>query len=132
MIEIGGELRFEGHNDSQFWTFAIEDPSLIKTIHKKFYSLSNLSIASSGNYRNPGHILNPLTSKPSQTNVLSVTVIDKNSTALADAWATALYASPKNEWLNLAKQNNLNAYFIYEEDEEIKNISTSSWYELVE
>ena len=46
--------------------------------------------------------------------------------------ATALYASPKNEWLNLAKQNNLNAYFIYEEDKEIKNISTSSWYELVE
>lgn len=132
MIEIGGELRFEGHNNSQSWTFAIEDPSLIKTIHKKFYSLSNLSIASSGNYRNPGHILNPLTSKPSQTNILSVTVIDKNSTTLADAWATALYASPKNEWLNLAKQNNLNAYFIYEEDEEIKNISTSSWYELVE
>ena len=132
MIEIGGELRFEGHNNSQSWTFAIEDPSLIKTIHKKFYSLSNLSIASSGNYRNPGHILNPLTSKPSKTNILSVTVIDKNSTTLADAWATALYASPKNEWLNLAKQNNLNAYFIYEEDEEIKNISTSGWYELVE
>ena len=35
MIEIGGELRFEGHNNSQSWAFAIEDPSLIKAIHKK-------------------------------------------------------------------------------------------------
>ena len=72
------------------------------------------------------------TKSQDHTNSEPTPVIDKNSTTLADAWATALYASPKNEWLNLAKQNNLNAYFIYEEDEEIKNISTSSWYELVE
>ena len=132
MIEIGGELRFEGVNKSKPWSFAIEDPSLTKTIHKKFSVLKNLSIASSGNYRNPGHILDPNTYKPSKTNLLSVTVIDENSTTLADAWATALYASQSDDWLNLAKQNNLNAYFIYGEEEKVKIIATSKWSELVE
>mgnify|MGYP001175034852 FL=1 len=132
MIEIGGELRFEGVNKSKPWSFAIEDPSLTKAIHKKFSVLKNLSIASSGNYRNPGHILDPNTYKPSKTNLLSVTVIDENSTTLADAWATALYASESDDWLNLAKQNNLNAYFIYGEEEKVKIITTSKWSELVE
>ena len=132
MVEIGGELRFEGLNNSKPWTFAIEDPSLAKTIHKKFSVLRNLSIASSGNYRNPGHILDPNTSEPSNTNLLSVTVIDEDSTTLADAWATALYASQKDDWLKLANKNNLNAYFIYGEDEKVKIISTSKWSELVE
>ena len=77
MIEIGGELRFEGLNNSKAWSFAIEDPTLSKTFHKKFSILANLSIASSGNYRNPGHILDPNTSEPSKTNLLSVTVIGR-------------------------------------------------------
>ncbi len=132
MIEIGGELRFEGLNNSKAWSFAIEDPTLSKTFHKKFSILANLSIASSGNYRNPGHILDPNTSEPSKTNLLSVTVIDEDSTTLADAWATALFASKREDWLNLANVNNLNAYFIYDEDEKIKFISTSKWSDLVE
>jgi thiamine biosynthesis lipoprotein ApbE len=132
VIEIGGELRFEGFNNSKPWAFAIEDPSLAEIIHKRFSVLRNLSIASSGNYRNPGHILDPNTSEPSKTNLLSVTVIDEDSTTLADAWATALYASQKDDWLKLADKNNLNAYFIYGENEKVKIISTSNWSELVE
>ena len=59
-------------------------------------------------------------------------MIDENSTTLADAWATSLYASESDDWLNLAKQNNLNAYFIYGEEEKVKIITTSKWSELVE
>ena len=77
-------------------------------------------------------IADPNTSEPSKTNLLSVTVIDEDSTTLADAWATALFASKREDWLNLANVNNLNAYFIYDEDEKIKFISTSKWSDLVE
>ena len=59
-------------------------------------------------------------------------MIDEDSTTLADAWATALYASQKDDWLKLANKNNLNAYFIYGEDEKVEIISTSKWSELVE
>ena len=119
MIEIGGELRFEGLNNSKAWSFAIEDPTLSKTFHKNFQFLANLSIASSGNYEKSRTytLLDPNTSEPSKTNLLSVTVIDEDSTTLADTWATALLLPKREDWLNLANVNNLNAYFIYDEDQ---------------
>ena len=56
MIEIGGEIRFEGFKGAKNWNFAVIEPSLSKSIHKRFDVKRNLSIATSGDYRNPGPV----------------------------------------------------------------------------
>ena len=132
MIEIGGEIRFEGSKGTKNWNFAVIEPSLSKSIHKHFDVKRNLSIATSGDYRNPGHIMNPLTDLPIATKLMSVTVLNETSTATSDAWATALYATPNNEWMQLANKNNIAAYFIYRESGKTVSSSTSKWNELIE
>ena len=132
MIEIGGEMRFEGQKGTHGWSFALIDPLFNKSIHKDFKVKQNISIATSGDYRNPGHIIDPLALSSINTNLLSVSVLNESSTALADAWATALYATSNNKWIDLANSNNLAAYFIYQDLEKIVSSSTLRWDELVE
>ena len=64
---------------------------VISSAASDVYKRQNMSIATSGNYKNPGHIVG-LESKPLEENILSVSVIDIESTGAADALATGLYA----------------------------------------
>ena len=57
-INIGGEIRAEGMKNKNFWKIGIENPLPNRqSIFKPFKFKQNLSIATSGNYRNPGHIV---------------------------------------------------------------------------
>ena len=86
------EIRVEGMKNKNFWKIGIENPLPNQTgIFKPFEIKQSLSIATSGNYRNPGHIVGIEGSKIDQ-NVLSISVMDKKSTAYADALATGLFA----------------------------------------
>ena len=96
-IEIGGEVRVKGKNiRNQDWVVGIENPfkadsNIIATV-----SLDNLSIATSGNYRNfyqigdsmIFHTIDPTTGYPAYTNMLSASVFSKTC-FLADAYATS-------------------------------------------
>ena len=57
-INIGGEIRAEGKKNNTFWKIGIENPSPNQqSLFKPFEFKQNLSIATSGNYRNPDHII---------------------------------------------------------------------------
>jgi len=97
MVEIGGEIKTRGLNQKgQNWRLGIESPFKDKGI-LRVAKLSNMSIASSGNYRNfyqidgevYSHTIDPRTGYPVKGAVLASSTIS-HSCMEADAWATAL------------------------------------------
>ena len=118
MINIGGEIRSMGKNHfkDSFWKIGIENPEPKKQddIISKKVKLNNVSIASSGNYRNYRvdpktgikyvHTINPINGKSQQSNILSASVISK-SCFVADAYATAMMVGNLDYIINLTENN---------------------------
>lgn len=128
MVEIGGELFVLGKNASGGpWRIAVEKPSLGHTGAVQVIQVSNVAIATSGDYRNyyeidgerVSHTIDPVTAKPINHTLASVTVV-ATSGAMADAWATALNVLGPDEGFDLASKQGVAAYFI------IKNGDTFS------
>ena len=119
--------------NKNFWKIGIENPLPNRqSIFKPFKFKQNLSIATSGNYRNPGHIIG-IEGNEIDQNVLSISVIDKKSTAYADALATGLFALGK---VNLIKNNivdnGIPALLIFKDNEEIQSFESKQWKELLQ
>ncbi|MCO5259287.1 MAG: FAD:protein FMN transferase [Crocinitomicaceae bacterium] len=122
-IEIGGELRVKGKNSSEKdWTIGIDSPGNSSN-HSTLTTLSvtNCGIATSGNYRNffeiagkkYGHILNPKTGYPVNSDIISVTVVAPNAT-LADAYATYFMIIGKEKTIQFVeKHNNIQVVLMY-------------------
>ncbi len=120
MVEIGGDIYVSGRNaDGMDWQIGIETPdSLTKTAYK-VASVSNLGMATSGDYRNYferdgkrfSHIIDARTGAPITHRTASVTVLAEN-TMLADAWSTALLALGTERGLEIANQRDLAVMFI--------------------
>lgn len=108
MIEIGGELTLSGKSPSgENWKIAVDSPSDNLNPGEKtalILSLTDVGIATSGNYRNfrldggqkVVHTISPLTGKPFQSSILSATVIATDCME-ADGIATACMASTPKE-----------------------------------
>ncbi|WP_029489205.1 FAD:protein FMN transferase [Ochrovirga pacifica] len=137
MVEIGGEVRARGTNDKgQFWSIGIEEPNFDGTRSlQKVTRLQNEAIATSGNYRkfrvdpNTGkkiaHTLNPKTGSPSETDLLSVSVITNGSCAEADAYATGLMSMGYEKATSVvAKHPELKVFFIYLDNNEVKTYAS--------
>ncbi len=107
-IEIGGEIRAKGLKFSDEWIFGIEQPSDSKKSPYIAFNVPSkgISIATSGEYREPNHIWGK-----GPRDLISVTVASSNA-ASADAWATALYVLGKEKGLDVAEKNNLEVFFI--------------------
>ena len=129
LVEIGGEIRTRGQkNDSTFWKAGIENPNFDGTRSiQKVVVLKNQSMATSGSYRKFKrdsvtakkyvHILNPKTGYPTQSNLLSVSIIAELDCADVDGYATALMAMS----LDKAKQfleshQELKGFLIYSDE----------------
>ncbi len=115
LVEVGGEIAAAGNNPSgKPWSIAIERPeegsapgaSVVSVV-----KLTDMCMATSGNYRNYrrrtdgssyGHTINPLTGYPSETNILSVTVVAPTCIQ-ADALATALMTQTESKLINNKK-----------------------------
>ena len=126
LVEIGGELRASGLNQAdQKWRIAIEQPDLTTKITQQGLEITNRAVATSGDYRNyfvekgqrRSHIIDPKTGYPITHKLASVTVVD-DSTALADAYATALLVMGEKEGKVFAKENNLDVLMIIRKDDE--------------
>ena len=132
-INIGGEIRAEGMKTKNFWKIGIENPLPNQQgIFKPFEIQQDLSIATSGNYRNPGHIVGIVGNEIDQ-NVLSVSVMNKKSTAYADALATGLFALGKVDLIkNNIRDNGIPALLIYTVNEKIRSYESKQWKELVQ
>lgn len=119
LVEIGGELKAKGVNQQQRpWQVAIESPLLGGGIHKVI-PLTNLAIATSGDYRNfvvldgksYSHTIDPQTGRPVYHQLASATVLHPSATH-ADALATALMVMGDQHAFNFAQQQGLAAYLL--------------------
>lgn len=120
MVEIGGDLYTSGRNpDGQPWQIGIETPQAFDRGVMKVVGLSDLGMATSGDYRNYfdvdgqrySHIIDATTGRPVTHNTTSVTVMTENA-MMADAWATALLVLGREKGLAIAEEHNLAALFI--------------------
>ena len=127
MVEIGGEVRCRGLNQSgATWTIGIEDP-LVQINERKamaLVTLDDLSLATSGNYRNYyerdgrtyAHIIDPRTGYTADHNLLSASVFAKDC-MIADAYATAFMVMGLEQSIKFVEANDeLDAVFVYQTD----------------
>lgn len=120
MVEVGGEVRVKGRNAAGTpWQVGIERPDSIEQRAQIVVPMSNLSMATSGDYRNYfvkggrrySHEIDPTTGYPIQHGLASVTVV-ASECALADAYATGLLVLGPEKGYALAAEKGLAAYFI--------------------
>lgn len=125
MVEIGGEVRTRGtHQAGTPWKIAIEKPVTGQRVVEHIVPLSNLSMATSGDYRNffdmdgrrYSHTINPSTGRPIEHRLASVSVLHPEC-AWADAYATALNVLGPEEGYALAERLGLQALFIVRNDD---------------
>lgn len=135
MVEIGGEMRVSGVNSQKIkWRIAVEKPdSKARAIHRVI-NVTNMAIATSGDYRNffekdgikYSHTIDPKTGRPVQHHLASVTVLAKSSMT-ADAWATAFMVLGNKKGYDLAMQNNLAVLFLVKVGDELKEVFTPAF-----
>lgn len=139
MVELGGEVITKGKNkQGDKWRIGIEQPVQNDTDQENavqaILGLSNISLATSGNYRNFiekdgkkfSHIINPKTGKPAEQAVLSVSVLAPTC-AEADAWATAFMVMGKEKSLEIAKKQGLDIQIILSSDKGFEVIQTEDF-----
>lgn len=137
MIEIGGEIRLRGQNPKgEKWSIGIvkpdPDPTGTNEELEEVLNVTDLAMATSGNYRNfyvegnkrYAHTIDPHTGYPAQSSLLSATVL-ADDCALADAYATAFMVLGIEKAKDvLEKHPELKAYMIYTD----KNGKNATWH----
>jgi thiamine biosynthesis lipoprotein len=125
MVEVGGEVKTRGVNaQGDAWRIGIEKPIVGGRTIQKIVSLSDVAMATSGDYRNYyevdgeriSHMIDPRSGRPISHRLASVTVIDDQCTS-ADGWATALMVLGPDEGYALAKEQDLPVYFLVHDGE---------------
>ncbi len=139
MVEIGGEIRVRGLNVQGIkWRIAVEKPDSSKRAIHKIINLTDIAMATSGNYRNFfekdgirfSHTINPITGKPVQYDLASVTVLAEKSMT-ADAWATAFMVLGDKTGYDLAIENEVAVLFIVKEGGELKEYVTPAFQQII-
>ena len=138
MVEIGGEIVASGTRlDGNAWKIGIEKPDTANRSVQSVLPISNIGMATSGDYRNYfeasgvrySHIINPQTGMPISHKLASVTVLADTSRT-ADVWATAFFVLGEGRGLQLANKNKLPLMMIVRGDGETtpyKIITNSYW-----
>jgi len=125
MVEVGGEVQAKGLNPGNVpWRIAIETPAIGRREVFAIAGLSDVGMATSGDYRNfydvdgvrLSHTIDPRTGRPVAHNLGSVSVVHK-SCALADAYATALMVMGADEGFGWAANEGIAAFFITRDPE---------------
>jgi thiamine biosynthesis lipoprotein len=125
LVNIGGELRASGKSaDNQSWRVGIEKPHILGGI-QEIAQLSNVAIATSGDYRNYlvidgqqfSHTIDSSTLMPVYHKLALVSVISERAST-ADALATAMMAMDEKRAWQFALDNDIAAYLIIRSDNE--------------
>ena len=125
LVDVGGEIMAKGCKpNNKAWKVGIEKPAEDKNserIVQEIVELRDRSIVTSGNYRKYvekngkrySHSLNPKTGYPSENNLLSATIICDN-TAWADCLASICMVVGMEKAIEILEtQENVEAFFIY-------------------
>jgi thiamine biosynthesis lipoprotein len=124
MVEIGGEIRVRGFKEHETpWRIAIEKPLSGERSVQTMLALSDIALATSGNYRNffeiagrrYSHTIDPTTGWPVDNHLVSVTVLADTSMR-ADAWATAFQVLGPERGMAIAERLSLPVLFVIERD----------------
>jgi thiamine biosynthesis lipoprotein len=124
LVEIGGEVRAAGlRADGAAWQVGVENPVSGPQAVAQIITLSDASIATSGDYRNffehdgrrYSHTIDTRTGYPVEHKLALVSVVAR-STMQADAYATALLALGPERGYELALSQGISAVFIVRED----------------
>ena len=127
LVEIGGEVRCRGVNqENKSWSLGIEDPTVALDEQEllAIVRLKNLSLATSGNYRNYyeengiiyAHIIDPRTGYTAEHNLLSVSVFASDCMT-ADAYATALMVLGLKASQRLVEREDIEAILIFRKED---------------
>jgi len=120
LVEIGGEIRLKGLNlQGKKWRIAIEKPNIHQRELQKVLPITDIAMATSGDYRNFfeqdgqrfSHTIDPRTGSPIKHKLASVTVLHRFS-MYADAWATALMVLGEDQGYKIAEEQQLAVFFI--------------------
>lgn len=138
LVEIGGDLIAKGHNgEDKLWAVGIEKPDYQGKRIEELVMISQLGMATSGDYRNYvekdgkrfSHIIDPVTGKPIVHNLASVTVF--SDTAMrADALATAMMVLGVDAGLKVAEENKIAVFFLARDGVNFKSTSSSQYKQL--
>ncbi len=135
LVEVGGEMRLSGHSQrGDLWHIAIEQPQNGDRSVAQALSLTDVAVATSGDYRNYferdgkrySHSIDPRTGYPVQHDLVSVTVVH-DSAMLADGWATALTVLGPSRALEVAQEQGLAVYFIQRDEDEYLSSYTGAF-----
>jgi thiamine biosynthesis lipoprotein len=125
LVEIGGEVRVKGRSPTgRKWRVAIEKPVPKLSQIEKILELSDIAVATSGDYRNYfeaggkrfSHTIDPRTGWPISHRLASVSVLCP-TTMEADALATALMVLGEEQGFTLAEKEGIPALFIVKQAE---------------
>ncbi|PXV63814.1 thiamine biosynthesis lipoprotein [Dysgonomonas alginatilytica] len=141
MIEIGGEVTARGVNaKGEYWHIGIDKPMDEKApAHRELQAIIQLcdkSMATSGSYRNfyikdskkYAHTINPKTGYPSESNILSATVI-ADDCMTADAYATVFMLADTANIRSIAEKANLSYLLILDSGNDSLTLVNSSDFE---
>ena len=140
LVEIGGELRLRGRNAAgQKWAIGIESPLPGQRLPITIVNLTNLALATSGDYRNffvadgkrYSHTIDPRTGRPVTHSLASVTVVAESANR-ADALATALLVMGPEIAKDFATERNIAALFMVRNDAGVEQKSTPAFDHLLQ
>jgi len=135
MIEAGGEVRTRGRNaEGAPWQIAIEAPDASPQKPWFVVPMSDLSLATSGDYRiffeQDGrrycHEIDPESGRPVDNGVASVSVVAPDC-ARADALATALMVMGETRGTAFATERGIAAYFIVRDGQRLRVRATPAF-----
>ena len=129
MVDIGGEVDVHGKNpNGELWRIGINKPTddslSVNQDLQTVLSISEVGIATSGNYRNYyyrdgkkyAHTIEPRTGYPVQHSILSATVVARDCMS-ADAYATSFMVMGLEEAEKFIQSHpDIDAYLIYADE----------------
>jgi len=140
LVEVGGELRGSGNKPyGQPWRVAVERPIPGVREVEKVVALTDMAVATSGDYRNffesdgqlYSHTLDPRTGYPVDHMLASVSVLHE-SAMMADGLSTAMTVLGPEAGMAFAKQHELAVFFIVRKDKGVEQLSTPAFDAILE
>lgn len=140
MVEIGGEVVARGSSPrGDAWRIGIEQPAELPGSVNRAIRISDVGVATSGDYRNYfeaqgkrySHIINPVTGRPVEHSLVSVTVISETA-AYADALATAFTVMGPEKTRRFAEQHEIAVYLIEKTADGLESSHSSAFANYLE
>lgn len=135
LIDAGGEVRTRGRNlEGQPWQVAIEQPVAGPRRPRYVVPLSDLAIATSGDYRifferggrRYSHEIDPATGRPISNRLTSVSVVAASG-ALADALGKLIVLGPDKAYACATAQDIAAHFIVREADGSLRDVVTPAF-----